>query len=165
MRPVWYTDGACSGNGNVDAVGGWAAICIDETTGNLLQVNAGKAQGTTNNRMEMTAIIYALKQGYKDANHLLIIRSDSAYAVNTFNIWMYNWANNNWLKSDNKVPENLDLVKEFYSFITTHDVFFDLQKVKGHSNDKWNNYVDALATGKLTIEQLKQMENIYGETN
>ena len=165
MRPVWYTDGACSGNGNPDASGGWGAICVDEETDAIIHIGVNKTIGTTNNRMEMEAILYALKNGYDTTDHLLIIRSDSAYAVNTFNTWMYNWANNGWVKSDKKIPENLDLVKEFYDFIMKHQPYLDLQKVKGHANNKWNNYVDALATGKITPEQLKKMEKIYGETN
>ena len=162
MRPVWYTDGACSGNGNPDAAGGWAAICVDEETDKVLQFHVGKEIGTTNNRMEMQAIICALKMSAENTDHLLIIKSDSAYAVNTFNSWMYNWANNGWIKSDKKIPENLDLVKEFYNFVMDNQIHFDLQKVKGHSKSKWNNYADGLATGRISYKQFKQMENLNG---
>lgn len=165
MKPIWYTDGACSGNGNPDAIGGWGAICVDmdDTTeyqiggqiytrqGKIITGGANKTLGTTNNRMEMEAIIYAVEnhiEGYP-----IIIRSDSAYAVNTFNHWMYSWARNDWRKpSDKKVPENLDLVKRYYELAQEYAII--LEKVAGHSNNYWNNYADNIATGKITWNKL-----------
>lgn len=151
-RPVWYTDGACSGNGNPNASGGWAAICVDLDTDNIIAIGANESIGTTNNRMEMEAIIYAVEnriEGYP-----LIIRSDSAYAVNTFNNWIYSWARNGWIKSDKKTPENLDLVKKYYELIK--DLAVVLEKVPGHKDNKWNNYVDGLATGRIPVWKIKE---------
>lgn len=163
MRPVWYTDGACSGNGNPDASGGWAAICIDEDCeSNYIEDyiragGVGKALGTTNNRMEMEAIIYAVEN--RIPGYPLIIRSDSSYAVNTFNTWMYNWQRNGWLKSDKKIPENLDLVQKYYEL--TKDLALVLEKVPGHKDNRWNNYVDGLATGRYSWATVKKSWDLH----
>jgi len=167
MRPVWYTDGACSKNGNPDAIGGWGAICVDldyngnYTTDAIIKAGVNKTRGTTNNRMEMEAIIYAVEnrlEGYP-----LIIRSDSAYAVNTFNNWMYNWVRNGWLKSDNKIPENLDLVKKYYHLVEDNHLAVVLEKVPGHKDNYWNNYVDNIATGKGHLTITKDWNEIIGD--
>lgn len=165
MKPVWYTDGSAKQNGNPDATGGWAAICVDEDCNsnivaeNILAGGVNQTKGTTNNRMEMEAIIYAVENRIK--GYPLIIRSDSAYAVYTFTDWMYRWERNGWLKSDNKVPENLDLVKKYYEL--TQDIAVVLEKVKGHSNNKWNNYADFLASGKLSWEEVKKLWDLHIE--
>ena len=163
MRPIWYTDGACSKNGNPDASGGWAAICINEDCESnyiedyICAGGVGKALGTTNNRMEMEAIIYAVENRIK--GYPLIIRSDSSYAINTFTKWMYNWANNNWIKPDNKIPENLDLVKKYYEL--TKDLAVVLEKVPGHKDNRWNNYVDGLATGRYSWATVKKAWDLH----
>lgn len=151
MKPVWYTDGSCRANGNPDAAGGWAAICVDMDCEKIIIGGVNQTLGTTNNRMEMEAIIYAVENRIK--GYPLIICSDSAYAINTFTKWMYNWANNGWIKSDKKIPENLDLVKKYYKL--TKDIAVVLEKVPGHSTNSWNNYVDGLATGKISWDEVK----------
>ena len=72
---------------------------------------------------------------------------------------MFNWANNNWVKSDNKVPENLELIQAYYDWYQK-GYRIDLKKVKGHAGNKWNELVDLLATGKITSEEVY---NKYGE--
>jgi len=163
VKPVWYTDGACSGNGNPDAIGGWAAICVDENRESnyiedyIIAGNVGTAVGTTNNRMEMEAIIYAVEN--RIPGYPLIIRSDSSYAVNTFNNWMYSWQRNGWIKSDKKVPENLDLVKKYYDLV--QDIAITLEKVPGHKDNRWNNYVDGLATGRYSWATVKKSWDLH----
>lgn len=102
--------------------------------------------------MEMEAIIHAVKQAY--AAHLYqnapIIKSDSAYAVNTFTSWMYGWQRNGWKRSGNKPVENLDLVKEFYELQDAGQLCI-LQHIRGHMGNKWNEYVDKLARGLIQI--------------
>ena len=71
--------------------------------------------------------------------------SDSAYCVNTFNDWMFRWANNGWIKSDKQVPENLDLIQAYYDHYQK-GYRIELIKVKGHSGNKWNEMADDLAT-------------------
>ena len=166
MRPVWYTDGSCKANGNPDAQGGWAAICVDlddngtykdgnniiQNLGKIIAFGTNKTIGTTNNRMEMAAIIYAVE--HRIEGYPLIIRSDSAYAVNTFNNWMYNWQRNGWLKSDNTQPENLDLVQRYYNLV--QDTIITLEKVPGHATNVWNNFADGLATGRISLYELQE---------
>lgn len=77
-----------------------------------------------------------------------IVYSDSAYCVNTFNQWMFNWAKNGWLKSDNKIPENMDLIQAYYDWYQK-GYRIDLRKIKGHAGHKWNEMADKLATGAL----------------
>ena len=152
MKPVWYTDGACSGNGTKHSSGGFGVVCVDEDTNTLLYQYQEFQADTTNNRMEMSAIIHALIQAYNQpfTQTAPIIKSDSAYAVNTFTSWMYNWARNGWQRSGNKTPENLDLVKQFYQLQQEGKVCV-LQHIRGHNNIQWNECCDKLATGKLKI--------------
>lgn len=126
-----YTDGACSGN---PGKGGWAAVLL--YGGHKLEVSGGEPD-TTNNRMELTAVIEGLKQLKEpcQAN----IYSDSAYVVNAFVLdWISNWQRKNW----NKV-KNIDLWQALLSIIGKHKVRFI--KVKGHSDDFYNNRCDELA--------------------
>ena len=102
--------------------------------------------------MEMAAIIYAVE--HRIEGYPLIIRSDSAYAVNTFNNWMYNWQRNGWLKSDNTQPENLDLVQRYYNLV--QDTIITLEKVPGHATNVWNNFADGLATGRISLYELQE---------
>ena len=81
-----------------------------------------------------------------------VVYSDSAYCVNTFNDWMFRWATNNWIKSDGKTPENLDLVQAYFDhYMAGHRI--DLRKVKGHAGEEWNELADMLATGKISPEE------------
>ena len=101
--------------------------------------------------MEIRAILYAYKKyGVKDNGFIVpIVYSDSSYCVNSFNEWIHNWASRGWLKSNNKVPENLDLMKKYYD-LYKQGYRIDLRKIKGHSTNQWNNLADALATDKIT---------------
>jgi len=110
-----YTDGACSGN---PGPGGWAALL--EWKGREKTISGG-APHTTNNRMEMTAIIEALKTLKRPCN--VEIRSDSALIINSFKKgWVDNWVARNWKKANKKQVENQDLWKELLRVIKPHDV-------------------------------------------
>ena len=90
--------------------------------------------------MELSAILWTfLKYGSK--NDKLTIYSDSAYCVNTLTNWMFSWEKNNWKKSNNKTPENLDLIKPFFNYFKLGNIV-ELKKVKGHAENKWNNMAD-----------------------
>ena len=81
-----------------------------------------------------------------------VVYSDSAYCVNTFNDWMFRWAVLNWVKSDGKKPENLDLIQAYYEhYVAGYRI--DLRKVKGHAGEEWNELADMLATGKISPEE------------
>lgn len=106
--------------------------------------------------MELAAALYALaKFGIKTAEweQPLIVYSDSAYTINTLTSWKNNWKNNNWLKSDNKIPENLIIIQN-YDKIENKGYKIDLQKIKGHSNILGNTLADMLATGKISEEEV-----------
>jgi ribonuclease HI len=97
MDLTFYTDGSCIANGKENAVGGYGVVGVDKY--NSVQfVRAKRTKGTTNNREELKAILYVmLNYGEKcdDWGQPPIVYSDSAYCVNTFNEWMFNWARNN----------------------------------------------------------------------
>lgn len=158
---IYYTDGSCVGNGKTNARGGYGIVGIDED-GLLNFVRAKRSDNTTNNREELKAILYvmltAATRQSSDWSQPPIVYSDSAYCVNTFNDWMFRWAANNWIKSDGKVPENLDLIQAYYNHYM-NGYRIDLRKIKGHAGEKWNELADMLATGKIDP---MEAEKIYG---
>lgn len=135
-----YTDGACSGN---PGIGGWAAIIIDKNGETIL---SGAEKETTNNRMELTAIINGLKALNTSKN--VRVYSDSAYSLNAFlEGWIYNWKKNGW-KSSTGTVKNIDLWEELLFLTNKHKVSFI--KVKGHSDNENNNRCDELARKAIT---------------
>ena len=132
-----YTDGACSGN---PGVGGWGAVLI--YNGHEKHVS-GAEDNTTNNRMEITAVIEGLKNLKYDCE--VDVYSDSAYVVNAFlQGWISDWQRSGWKKSDNKPVQNVDLWQVLYGLSRKHNLHFI--KVKGHADNKFNNICDKLAT-------------------
>ena len=135
-----YTDGACSGN---PGVGGWAAILIYK---NIEKEIYGSEEETTNNRMELTAVIEGLKLLKEKCN--VTIYSDSAYVVNAINNnWLEGWVNNNWKKSSKESVANIDLWQQLILLLKKHPSTF--VKVKGHSDNKYNNMCDKLAVSAI----------------
>lgn len=133
---VIYTDGACSGN---PGPGGYAAILI--YNGMEKEISDG-APDTTNNKMEMMAVIKALELLKEPCNVKLY--SDSAYIINSINNgWIYNWKKNNWIKSDKSKVKNIELWERILDQIGIHNITFI--KVKGHSDNEYNNRCDKLA--------------------
>lgn len=136
-KVILYTDGACSGN---PGVGGWGAVLMYNDAKKEI---SGAEESTTNNRMELTAIIEGLKCLKESCE--VDIYSDSAYAVNAFNNgWIYSWQMNGFVKSDNKPVLNVDLWQELLALTKLHKVKFF--KVKGHTDNEFNNLCDKLAT-------------------
>ncbi|MBO5022424.1 MAG: ribonuclease HI [Clostridia bacterium] len=136
---VLYTDGACSGN---PGMGGWGAILSYQGREKVL---SGGEMMTTNNRMELTAVIEglkAIKEGCK-----VDIYSDSAYVVNAFlQDWISKWRANGWRSSKGAVL-NTDLWKSLLAQMAKHEVKW--HKVKGHADNENNNRCDALARGEI----------------
>lgn len=124
-----YTDGACSGNQNTKNFGGWGAIL--EYGAHKKEIFDGEAN-TTNNRMEMMALLQAF-QCLKKEQLTIQVFSDSSYLINCFREkWYEKWLKNNW-KTSNKTPvENQDLWMELIPFINIH--FITFYRVKGHLN-------------------------------
>lgn len=135
-----YTDGACSGN---PGAGGWGAILMFGE--HRREISGGAAQ-TTNNRMELTAVIEGLERlKYPCA---VDVYSDSAYTVNAFvNGWIYAWERAGWKKADKKAVLNDDLWKKLLALTRVHDVTF--HKVKGHADNPFNNRCDELARAAI----------------
>ena len=135
-----YTDGACSGN---PGIGGYAGILI---YGDVKKEYSGADAQTTNNRMEVIAVIEGLKRLKYPCN--VDVYSDSAYTVNAFlNGWIYAWRKNGWKKADGKAVLNTDLWEELYTLTQTHSVTF--HKVAGHADNELNNRCDELARGAI----------------
>lgn len=145
-----YTDGACSGN---PGIGGWSAIVIDGSNTKKL---SGAEKETTNNRMELQAIIEGLN-AVEGNSQKVFVYSDSAYSVNPINEgWIYGWQLNGWKTSSKEAVKNVDLWLELLDLMRKHDVTF--VKVKGHANDKLNNECDTLAKNAIKELQKKLSE-------
>ena len=126
-----YTDGACAGNQNEENIGGWG--CILEYAGREKELCGGEIN-TTNNRMELTALIEALS-ALKESGLELHIFSDSSYLVNCFrNKWHENWQKNGWKTSQKKAVENRELWEKLISLLVGNQAKFFL--VKGHQSLK-----------------------------
>lgn len=138
---IAYTDGACSNNQAAGGQpGGWGVVFIDGRT------FSGGESSTTNNRMELTAAIEALKN--TPAGTTVEIFSDSAYLINAFQQkWIPNWLKRNWTTSQGKPVENQDLWKRLIKLEQERDVVWI--KVKGHSGDKYNELADKLAVAAI----------------
>ena len=133
---IIYTDGACSGN---PGPGGWGTILMYKDAKKEI---SGGAPDTTNNIMEMTAVIEGLKLLKEPCN--VKIYSDSAYVVNAFNEhWIEGWIKKNWQNSKKELVKNKELWLELLELIKQHNVKFI--KVKGHSDNEFNNRCDELA--------------------
>lgn len=124
-----YTDGACSGNQHQTNRGGWGAILEFGTHRKELY---GGQRNTTNNRMELMALVQALRALKKD--HLTIrVFSDSSYLVECFRKkWYANWLSNGWKTSSKQPVENRDLWEALLPFLSNHSM--DFYRVKGHLN-------------------------------
>ncbi|MBR3613637.1 MAG: ribonuclease HI [Clostridia bacterium] len=135
-----YTDGACSGN---PGPGGWGAILMYE---DVKKEISGARKDTTNNIMEITAVLEALKLLKVECE--VKVYSDSAYVVNAFNQgWIENWKKNNWKTAGKDPVKNRELWEELYELTQKHKVEFI--KVKGHSDNEFNNRCDELATSAI----------------
>ena len=131
-----YTDGACSGN---PGKGGWGAVLVYK--GNEKEISGGSPD-TTNNRMELTAVIEALKQLKEPCK--VTLTTDSKYVCDAINKgWVYSWKKKGWRKSDNKPALNVDLWEKLLEQLEIHKVEFCW--VKGHNGHPYNERCDELA--------------------
>lgn len=134
MHSGIFTDGGARGN---PGRGGWGFVHVQDDE--LKHEKWGGADHTTNNRMELTAIIEALKY---IGNQDITIYSDSQLCVKTYNEWMQGWKNRGWKKKDGTIA-NLDLVQEL-DHLKSKCPLVRLVWVRGHNGEKWNEYVDEL---------------------
>lgn len=138
----FYTDGSCKGNGKTNAVGGWAFVILKDNE--KIYEESGFEKDTTNNRMEMLAIITALEKFGCLESHAEIY-TDSAYIHNCIDQkWYVNWQKNGWVTASRTPVKNKDLWMRLVPFF--EDSRFTFYKVKGHATNQWNNLADKLAT-------------------
>lgn len=144
-----YTDGACSGN---PGIGAYAAILI---AGGHEKEISGAVGNTTNNRMEITAVIEGLRELKRPCTVKLY--SDSAYVINAFNQkWLDNWQKNGWKNAAGSPVSNKELWQELVTLAKPHQI--EWIKVKGHADNEYNNRCDELA-----VAAVKQYKADHGE--
>ena len=139
-KVIIYTDGACSGN---PGPGGWGAILMYKEAKKEI---SGGMKNTTNNIMEITAVVEALKCLKVESD--VQVYSDSAYTVNAFKQgWIYNWMKNGWKTASKEPVKNKELWQELYALTKKHKVEFI--KVKGHADNEFNNRCDEMARNEI----------------
>lgn len=144
-KVVIYTDGACSGN---PGSGGYCAILVYK---DVEKVISGYEADTTNNRMELLAVIMGLRALKEPC--IVDVYSDSQYVVDAFNQkWIENWKLNGFKTSNKKAVKNVDLWQELLILIEKHEVNFI--KVKGHADNEYNNRCD-----KIAVEEYKKHQS------
>ena len=136
-----FTDGACLGN---PGPGGWAALIID---GDLHKELSGSALDTTNNRMELAAVIKALQSLTLPCR--VTLYTDSQYVKNGVTIWSHSWQKNGWKTSQKKPVKNQDLWVILLGVVAKHKV--EWVWVKGHSGHQENDHVDHLAQKEARV--------------
>ena len=135
-----YTDGACSGN---PGPGGWGAVLMYKSSKKEI---SGSETETTNNRMELSAVIEGLKCLKRPCE--VEVYSDSAYIVNAFNSgWIESWREKGWRNKSRDEVKNRDLWEELYQLTCTHSITWI--KVKGHTDNEFNNRCDKMARKEI----------------
>jgi ribonuclease HI len=138
-----YTDGACSPN---PGPGGWGAVILQE--GRKPVELSGFGGDSTNNRMELTAVISAL--GEIKTPHRITLYTDSQYVKNGITSWIDGWQKKNWLTADKKPVKNVDLWKALLEQVKRHHV--NWKWIRGHAADRWNERADELAVAARKTE-------------
>lgn len=132
-----FTDGSCDPN---PGAGGWGFVWVEDDE--IVREAHGADPSTTNNRMELTALIEAFKALPEDAE--VTVHSDSQLCVNTINEWAAGWKERGWRRKSGPI-KNLELVKELYALAGRHPRV-TLKWIKAHDGSRWNEYADALAS-------------------
>ncbi len=135
-----FTDGSCEGN---PGPGGWAAIWVEGDE--IVRVESGGDPDTTNNRMELEALIAGLRMLPEDAEAR--VYSDSNLCVKTVNEWAAGWERRGWRRKSGPIA-NLELVKELYALARSRPGV-EIQWIKAHDGSRWNEYADAVATASI----------------
>ena len=145
-----YTDGSCINN---PGPGGWAAIIIDNETGEREEISGGNVE-TTNNRMELFAVISALRK--MSAGDVAEIFTDSVYVQKGLTQWIENWRNNGWLTTNKKPVQNQDMWQELDRLLEDKTVNF--KWIRGHNGNSFNEWCDRLAFAAAQKSQRLHIE-------
>ncbi|MFQ5591727.1 MAG: ribonuclease HI [Phycisphaerae bacterium] len=143
---ILFTDGACRGN---PGPGGWAAILKHPATGKVKEL-AGSAGNTTNNRMELTAVIEGLRALKGSKRWRVRLVSDSEYVLHGLTQWMDKWIANDWRRGKKPTSppvKNADLWQTLQALVEQHDMIFE--HVRGHSGHPENERCDKLAVAAI----------------
>lgn len=144
-----YTDGSSLGN---PGPGGWGSVFVENNK--VIKELSGYDKNTTNNRMELMAVMETLKYIIKfHPNDSITIFADSNYVLSGITSWIYNWEKNGWRTANKKEVMNQDLWKELIYLIRNYKNKINWQKVKGHSGDLYNDHADKLATTKANLQK------------
>ncbi len=135
-----FTDGSCDGN---PGPGGWGVVWVED--GEIIAERSGTDPDTTNNRMELQALIVAYELLPVDAE--ITVYSDSQLCVKTVNEWAAGWEKRGWKRKSGPIA-NLELVKRLYALARSHPKV-SLQWIKAHDGSRWNEYADALASAYM----------------
>ena len=157
MSTIIYTDGACSRN---PGPGNWGLVAVDSETDEVVAAGTGdRIKWTTNNEMELKAILVALKEYGVDQDEFQypVVYTDSNYAFKTLTEWYQGWKRNGWKRPKNQPIANLELIQE-YDALWESGKRIELRWVRGHNGNRWNEIADKLATGKLTPEEVTHRE-------
>lgn len=146
-----YTDGSARANGTSHSSGGYGVVVLED--GKLIDAYSKQYSNVTNNQMELKAILYAM---VKYGKYNPTVYSDSRYAINVYQSWYPAWRANGWVKSDKKVPENLEIIQA-YAELEDKGYHINLVKVLGHAGNYWNEIADKLATGKIDAGDVYKM--------
>lgn len=144
-----YTDGSSLGN---PGPGGWGVVIVSREK--IMKEIGGYEKETTNNRMELTAVIETIKYITKNfKKEKITIFADSSYVLTGITSWIFNWEKNGWRTANKKTVLNQDLWKELIELIRNYENKINWQKVKGHSGHVYNERADEIATSKASLQK------------
>lgn len=160
MKLTYYTDGSCKGN---PGPGGYGIVRLSKIDNQIVlsEYYSNSVANTTNNRMELEAVLRVLELSQNAPDYEYEIYSDSAYVVNICNDWIWKWAANGWVRNKNKQIENLDIIKKIYNILNFATITYNIKKCSGHSGILENEIADALAKGdKIKFNKIISENNI-----
>ncbi len=151
MKLYVYTDGACSGN---PGPGGYAALLVQE--GNVIDSTRGSEEYTTNNRMELQAVIEGIKLAAKKIEKMrlidhieVVVITDSQYVQKGFTEWMKKWKANGWKTTTKRPVKNIDLWKELHRLENIFGSILKFEWTKGHNGNEHNELADRIAVESI----------------
>lgn len=141
-KVIVFTDGGCSGN---PGPGGWAFVLIEN--GNVISTSSGGEANTTNNKMELMAVINAISTCKLIGAKEICINTDSQYVKNGITTWIFNWKKNGWRTASKDPVKNQELWQELDSLVTEENIIWNW--VKGHAGIEYNELCDSMVKKEM----------------